>query len=826
MADLGKEMRILRLDLDTGDEIDLHPYVTALGGLGPGLQRRVADQLARIARGDVEGLRGLVEAHGMLIEVEPAPLSALHLPADADVVVRAEQLPGARVVGSATPVGGAGRARDDELRVAESELQRVAGEIAQVLQHVERSTLELDDARRHLDEFAITAHESAVSAVEQAEDLARRRLQPDVAAGVPAVAAASPEDVRREQLAALLDERRRHHADREAFLDEERLELLQLLEQLEAEREALDQLRAEVDAQAGPGSEMVGSEDRVAEPEPGPALADRADMMAVHAAIREVITGPPDAPMVPSLPAAALADQVAAHRERRREWERELVERGLDPATLRERLAAARRVEASAAEAAKPKTVSPDDEREIERLRDIVVENAEKRENRRYAKEATRLYEESSAELEQLLEKYGFPTYTAYVMGRTAPTIDVEARRRHEDAVQMVANLERELEEASAAIADDPHGRMLRAERDQLWAAAEELLGGPVGEDLEEALRNLRVPGSVEFTAPDRLRQLLRGLGVDVSDATTNASLLEVADRWYTEAKEAHEAAEAEARAALEPHGADPHRGIHLPGDPEPLEPDTPADLLARQEALVADLLERSLHLDGELTKHETAFDREAAEIAALEAEVVMLDEQRAASRAQPGPAIDPQAAERAALDATLAADPMVQTAREQASLTAARLDRHHRAVERVDALHAEIGRARATERALTTQRDALHAQLANLRSGSSTTDTGTPLPSVEWTLTEEGVGPIEWYLLGRVASLRSVSAAGSVPLVLDDAFRGLPAAEIVSLCGVLARIGETVQVIYLGDEPAVAAWAEQQGLDLAAAVRPGQPAI
>jgi phage shock protein A len=334
------------------------------------------------------------------------------------------------------------------------------------------------------------------------------------------------------------------------------------------------------------------------------------------------------------------------------------------------------------------------------------------------------------------------------------------------------------------------------------------------------------VPGSVEFTAPDRLRQLLRGLGVDVSDATTNASLLEVADRWYTEAKEAHEAAEAEARAALEPHGADPHRGIHLPGDPEPLEPDTPADLLARQEALVADLLERSLHLDGELTKHETAFDREAAEIAALEAEVVMLDEQRAASRAQPGPAIDPQAAERAALDATLAADPMVQTAREQASLTAARLDRHHRAVERVDALHAEIGRARATERALTTQRDALHAQLANLRSGSSTTDTGTPLPSVEWTLTEEGVGPIEWYLLGRVASLRSVSAAGSVPLVLDDAFRGLPAAEIVSLCGVLARIGETVQVIYLGDEPAVAAWAEQQGLDLAAAVRPGQPAI
>lgn len=104
--------------------------------------------------------------------------------------------------------------------------------------------------------------------------------------------------------------------------------------------------------------------------------------------------------------------------------------------------------------------------------------------------------------------------------------------------------------------------------------------------------------------------------------------------------------------------------------------------------------------------------------------------------------------------------------------------------------------------------------------------DEGRVLLPVSWTLTEEGVGPIEWYLLGRVASLRSVCAAGSVPLVLDDAFRNLPPDEVATLCDALARIGETVQVIYLGDEPAVAEWAERQGLDHAAVVRPGQPAI
>lgn len=64
-------MRIIRLDLENGEEIDLHPYVTVLNGLGPSVQRRVAEQLVRVARGDVEGISGMIEAHGLLVDLDP-----------------------------------------------------------------------------------------------------------------------------------------------------------------------------------------------------------------------------------------------------------------------------------------------------------------------------------------------------------------------------------------------------------------------------------------------------------------------------------------------------------------------------------------------------------------------------------------------------------------------------------------------------------------------------------------------------------------------------------------------------------------------------------
>jgi hypothetical protein len=74
----------------------------------------------------------------------------------------------------------------------------------------------------------------------------------------------------------------------------------------------------------------------------------------------------------------------------------------------------------------------------------------------------------------------------------------------------------------------------------------------------------------------------------------------------------------------------------------------------------------------------------------------------------------------------------------------------------------------------------------------------------------------IEFYLLGRMASQRAVGFVGSVPLVLDDAFAGLPAEDIVRLLDRLDRMSESVQVVYLTDDPVVLRWVAGRPADRA----------
>lgn len=816
-------MRILRLDLDNGDELDLHPYVSVLGGMSVGTQRRVIRRLEQLAQGQVDGGGALVESHGMLIDVDQDRIAALGLPAAADLVVHAEQLPGAELRSVGPTESPHERALRDRIAATEAEVAVITADLQHVRSHIDALTAQVDEARSDVDEFAINAHEAAMRSVAETESFVRRRLAENADVGGPAVAYRPESDAEREraEVAARLAEHRRRHTDLEIFLDEERLGLLEVLERLEAERNHLESLRASrVTTQ--PSFAPDPPLDLEPEPEPEPALPDPADVAAVDAAIRAVAAGPPDAPMVPSMPAAALADQVHAHRQRQREVDADLRAKGLDVVGLRSALQEAHAVARQAEEAARPTAVSPQDSAEIERLHDIVTENADRRQSRRGGKEATRLYDEASAELEQILDRYGFPTYASYIMGRTAPSIDEVARRRHQDALAQIEELEAELSRATETVERDPQVRMLRSEREQLWAAAAELLDRPPPEDIERALRELQVSGTAEFTAPDDLRALLRRLGVDTEPATSTGRLVELADAWITDAQARID------RAGATPTASDRHGisfGDHEVGDDSAgHEPDE----IAVQERVVSDMTARATELDDHLSEREAEAERLASVVAELEAELVAVDERRAADGPSPvderfAPPEDPAGQ----LESQLDADPAVRTAREQAQLTAARLERHRHASVRVDQLHAEVGANRSSERSLSTQLESRTVELDALRRDleQSAAD-GGPLAPVDWTLTEEGIGPIEWYLLGRVASLRSVSAAGSVPLILHDCFRGLPPGDVTALCTALGRMGESVQVIYVGEEPAVVSWADQQGLDRAAVVRPGQPVV
>jgi uncharacterized protein YhaN len=77
----------------------------------------------------------------------------------------------------------------------------------------------------------------------------------------------------------------------------------------------------------------------------------------------------------------------------------------------------------------------------------------------------------------------------------------------------------------------------------------------------------------------------------------------------------------------------------------------------------------------------------------------------------------------------------------------------------------------------------------------------------------------LEWYVLSRLSAQRSVSYAGSVPLVLDETLLGLPTEEVRSLLDHLERMSESVQIIYLSDDRDVLDWVASAGIERAAAV-------
>ena len=91
-------MRVLRLDLGR-TRIELHPFVTVVRGLTPDLRARLLDVLAGLPAGRTS-VGGLIEAHGVLLDLAAATLGLLDLDQPLDVLVRAGDLP---AVGAGSP---------------------------------------------------------------------------------------------------------------------------------------------------------------------------------------------------------------------------------------------------------------------------------------------------------------------------------------------------------------------------------------------------------------------------------------------------------------------------------------------------------------------------------------------------------------------------------------------------------------------------------------------------------------------------------------------------------------------------------------------------
>jgi uncharacterized protein YhaN len=166
--------------------------------------------------------------------------------------------------------------------------------------------------------------------------------------------------------------------------------------------------------------------------------------------------------------------------------------------------------------------------------------------------------------------------------------------------------------------------------------------------------------------------------------------------------------------------------------------------------------------------------------------------------------------------------------ARAQAEVEAAeaRLARHRQASDRVAELCglleeiesklADLGENIAAQESLVSAAgvglETTEAQLASESDGEEPAFDDEPVDELFGL--PEGVDDTEWYLLTRLAGLKALSFAGSVPLVLDGVLAEVDREVAHRVLDKVQQMTDVVQVIYLGDDDAVVEWAALRGTD------------
>ncbi|MEM8925845.1 MAG: hypothetical protein AAGD35_20260, partial [Actinomycetota bacterium] len=80
-------MRILRLDLGTGQSVDLHPFISVVIGLEADERSELIDAIGTLGAGSTTGIRGLLQHQGILVELDGSTAHRLVAATDANLVV-------------------------------------------------------------------------------------------------------------------------------------------------------------------------------------------------------------------------------------------------------------------------------------------------------------------------------------------------------------------------------------------------------------------------------------------------------------------------------------------------------------------------------------------------------------------------------------------------------------------------------------------------------------------------------------------------------------------------------------------------------------------
>jgi hypothetical protein len=476
------------------------------------------------------------------------------------------------------------------------------------------------------------------------------------------------------------------------------------------------------------------------------------------AVLLDAIENPDPVEEVPSPRAQELADRFAALQLEVAALEDRMEAEGRGPASVMRRLDEARAAFQAAERSAMRADIAPEDDAALATAHEKVLE-AERKASGLRSRSGQRKLAEALAEQQEILDRMGFPTWSAYVMGATLMGTDPAAQERLDAARQEQFAAEDEWAEVSARMEADPDHHALLDQLEQVEIDAVSLLlehGVPVPDErigLESTLRDVRQPKDDVTVAQlvDALAFHLETIGLTLDPGSRDReSVTRVAQAFLAEAEGIAERIE-ELTTERRRHEA------------------RLADARSRAEAEAWEALEASV--DGAIADPEPTLaelEEMLAEATATEAELSEILEGR-----------------NALLDVALIAD--------------------RRAAEKALAVAGEV-----------LADDDLDPRdvVARYAGQSGTVYAARP----GWS--EIDAEAIEFYLLARLAAQRQVSYAGSAPMVIDDALAGVPESDVRRILDGLGRMAESVQIVYVTDDPVVIDWAQQRGEDVAVADR------
>jgi hypothetical protein len=835
-------MRLLGVQLGDGVAIDLHPYVSVVHGLDDRQRRAPVEAIEALPSGR-SPLPGLVEAHGVLLDLDESNLALLDVrDGDIDIVVRAKDLPGS----VASPTGRVLRTKQQALDDVDRRLERLRHDAAAAEHARSVAAAALERARRSQHDAdadaatRLTDRDSLTAQLDQLTEHSRRVGEQLMAARAAAAAATTAlteiEDATSSDRAArrrAVDETTRLAAALEAARNERDP---MALATLEAARAELDEVRRAHDlarsaeaqrAQLGgddPAERLVAIDDRVEELRNLLAVLVPADPNPVSEAL-ELVRGDSDHDLVASPEAISLADDIEKVEARLREQGQGGAADGDRVAAARGRLDAARAALIEAEQSARVPELDRTEVDALENAHAVVLDSQDKADARFGGARAKKRLDDARTAERAILGRLGFSTYADFMMGTSMLNIDPVTEARLDSARNELVEAEDEWRELQLALDSELERGALLDRRRELRERAQLLLGvSSAQSDVVTALRELRVPAVDALGAEVELRLALDHVGLPVADeAIGGTSLVHLAETWIAEDQRASDrrrevVAELDTlvaeRAALNEIVA----ALRI-GDDDLRAADREVQLAAAEQALVDAEARAARHRDADAraaeleVQLEEAAGREqgtTATATAVESQVdAAIDAERAAITALEE--LEAEAAAIAASEAAAAAElRRLEGASSGDAPTGPPVD-----------IEVDTGAAdEAANRALTaatelaaaeTDRRNLAAEVEHLLDQHATA-TGEIVPSAD---------EVEWYLLARMAAQRSVSYAGSLPLLLDDALGALDDLEVTRLLERIERMAATVQLIVLSDSPALLSWAVNAGVERAALVGP-----